>query len=271
METHTDIETGLSLQEVKRRRARYGLNTLQDKGKNTVLRALLARFMNPLVIILLFAAFLSLFFGDRSSFIIITTIVLLSTSLDFINTFRSQKAADELKAKVRVGVTVIRASATRVIPAAQLVPGDIVVLSAGKVVPADGVTRDSKDLFANESALTGESFPQTKGQGDAVYMGSGVMSGKGLMEVTAIGKETKFAHIAAALQSSRKLTEFQREIRDFSFLIVKVTFFLVLFVFLMNVLFQRGILDSLLFSLALAVGLTPELLPLIITLNLTQG
>lgn len=271
METHTDIKTGLTLKEVKRRRSQYGPNALQDKNKNTAVRALFARFKNPLVIILLFAASLSLFFGDKSSFIIITTIVLLSIGLDFVNTFRSQKAADELRAKVRVGVTVVRAGTSHVIPAVQLVPGDIVVLAAGKVVPADGVARESKDLFANEAALTGESFPQAKGEGDELYMGSGIMSGKGLMEVTAIGRDTKFAHIAAALQSSRKLTEFQREIRDFSFLIVKVTFFLVLFVFFMNILFQRGILDSLLFSLALAVGLTPELLPLIITLNLTKG
>lgn len=235
------------------------------------MRALFARFKNPLVIILLLAASLSLFFGDKGSFVIIVAIVLLSVGLDFFNTFRSQKAAEELKEKVRVKVEVIRGGQTHHIPASELVPGDVVVLAAGKIIPADGVVLESKDLFANEAALTGESFPQDKPEKADVYMGSGIMSGQGMMQVSATAKNTKFAHIAAALQSKKRLTEFQREIKDFSFLIIKVTSFLVIFVFLVNILFARGILDSLLFSLALAVGLTPELLPLIITLNLTKG
>lgn len=271
MKTQTTARQGLSISEVKKRQAAYGPNVLQDEMKSSAVRALLARFKNPLVIILLLAASLSLFFGDKGSFTIIVVIVLLSVGLDFFNTYRSQKAAEELKEKVRVKVEVIRGGQTHRIPASELVVGDVVVLSAGKIVPADGVVLESRDLFANEAALTGESFPQDKPEKTEAYMGSGIMSGKGVMEVTQIAKNTKFAHIAAALQSKRRLTEFQREIKDFSLLIIKVTSFLVLFVFLVNILFQRGVLDSLLFSLALAVGLTPELLPLIITLNLTKG
>jgi len=263
---------GLSFQSVKKLRQQYGPNILQDShGKNKALLALLARFKNPLVIILLLAALLSLFFGDKASFFIIVAIVALSVGLDFFNTYRSQQAAEALKDKVRVKVHVIREGRDHLIPASELVPGDIVLLSAGKVIPADGVIIDSKDLFTNEAALTGESFPQGKPINSEVFMGSGAISGSGTMRVTKTGKITKFAHIAEALQSVHRVTEFENEIKKFSILIIKITFFLVLFVLLINVIFQRDLLESILFSLALAVGLTPELLPLIITLNLTKG
>lgn len=263
---------GLSLQDVKKLRQQYGPNSLQDDNStNRAFLAFLARFKNPLVIILLIAALLSLFFGDKVSALIIVAIVFLSVGLDFFNTFRSQKAAEALKDKVRVKVQVMRNGVECFITAVELVPGDIVLLSAGKVIPADGVIVDGKDLFTNEAALTGESFPQGKPIDAKVYMGSGVISGSGIMQVTKTGKITKFAHIAQALQSVHRATEFENEIKKFSVLIVKLTIFLVLFVFLINILFHRNILDSVLFSLALAVGLTPELLPLIITLNLTKG
>jgi len=263
---------GLSFQSVKKLRQQYGPNTLQDSnGKNKALLALLVRFKNPLVIILLLAALLSLFFGDKASFFIIVAIVALSVGLDFLNTYRSQQAAEALKDRVRVKVHVIREGKDHLIPASELVPGDIVLLSAGKIIPADGVIIESKDLFTNEAALTGESFPQGKPIDSEVFMGSGAISGSGTMRVTKTGKITKFAHIAEALQSVRRVTEFEIEIKKFSILIIKITFFLVLFVLLINVIFQRDLLESILFSLALAVGLTPELLPLIITLNLTKG
>ncbi len=266
------MQTGLSFHDVRELQLQYGPNTLQDdNGRDKALLAFLARFKNPLVIILLLAASLSLFFGDKASFFIIVTIVLLSVGLDFLNTFRSQKAAAALKDRVRVKVQVIREGSEHLVAVSELVPGDIVRLAAGKVIPADGVMIDSTDLFTNEAALTGESFPQAKPVGAELYMGSGVVSGQGLMRVTQTGKNTKFAHIAVALQSARRPTEFEREIKDFSVLIIKLTFFLVIFVFLVNVLLHRNVLDSVLFSLALAVGLTPELLPLIITLNLTKG
>lgn len=266
------LPQGLSVRKVQQLQRQYGPNTLQDaKQRNRTLYALLARFKNPLVIILLIAASLSLFFGDKASFFIITAIVCMSIGLDMLNTNRSERAEEALKDKVRVKAQVIRGGITHHVPTSELVPGDIILLAAGKVIPADGVIVESTDLFTNESSLTGESFPQAKPVDQLVYMGSGVVSGSGIMRVTEIGTATKFAHIAKALQSARRATEFEREIKDFSVLIVKVTFFLVVFVFLVNVLFHRNILDSILFSLALAVGLTPELLPLIITLNLTKG
>jgi len=267
------MSTGLSTQKVQQLRAQYGYNDFsQGNGHSKAFIAFLTRFKNPLVIILLLAASLSLFFGDKASFFIIATIVLLSVGLDFFNTYRSEQAAEALKEKVRVRVTVMRdGSKERQVAVRELVPGDIVLLKAGKVIPADGIITDSKDLFTNEAALTGESFPQQKTKESEVFMGSGVMSGEGVMRVTQTGKNTRFAHIAAALQSGRRSTEFEREIKDFSTLIIKITFFLVFFVFMVNILCHRNVLDSVLFSLALAVGLTPELLPLIITLNLTKG
>lgn len=263
---------GLSSKEVKKLQQQYGPNSLHDENKNSkTLLALLARFKNPLVIILLLAATLSLFFGDKTSFFIVIAIVVLSVGLDFFNTFQSGRAAEALKDKIRVKSRVIRDGMEHLVAVSELVPGDIVILSAGKVVPADGIIIDGKDISTNEASLTGESFPQAKPVGAEVYMGSGVVSGSGVMQITQIGRLTKFAHIVEALQSSHRLTEFEKEIKDFSVLIIKITFFLVLFVLLVNVLFRRDLLESILFSLALAVGLTPELLPLIITLNLTKG
>ncbi|MCX6728954.1 MAG: magnesium-translocating P-type ATPase [Candidatus Saccharibacteria bacterium] len=263
---------GLSFKSVKKLQQQFGPNTLRDDiKKDAALLALLSRFKNPLVLILLLAALLSFFFGDKASFFIIIIIVGLSVGLDFLNTYRSQHAAEALKDKVRVKVQVIREGEIHLVTVSELVPGDIVMLSAGKVIPADGVIVDGKDLSTNEAALTGESFPQGKPIDSEVYMGSGVISGSGVMKVTKIGQSTKFAHIAEALQSVHRVTEFEKEIKDFSILIIKLTFFLVLFVLLVNILFHRNLLDSILFSLALAVGLTPELLPLIITLNLSKG
>lgn len=266
------MTAGLSAKKVLQLREQYGYNTFAEGTRHSkAFFAFLARFKNPLVLILLLAASLSLFFGEKASFFIITFIVLLSVGLDFFNTYRSEQAAEALKDKVRVKVTVIRDGKQHDIPVRELVPGDIVLLKAGKVIPADGVIVESKDLFTNEAALTGESFPQQKTTNGQVFMGSGVISGEGTMRVTQTGRSTKFAHIAAALQSGRRSTEFEREIKDFSTLIIKITFFLVFFVFFVNILFHRDVLESVLFSLALAVGLTPELLPLIITLNLTKG
>ena len=234
----------LSSKDVKKLQQQYGPNTLQvGSGKNKAVLAFLARFKNPLVIILLFAATLSLFFGDKASFFIISTIILLSVGLDFINTYRSQKAAEALKDKVRVKSLVIRGGKEQLVMVSELVPGDIVILSAGKIVPADGETIESESLFANEAALTGESFPQGKPIGSELFMGSGIVSGSGKMRVTQTGQSTNFAHIAQALQSAYRTTEFEKEIKDFSVLIIKITFVLVLFVFLINVLFHRNILE----------------------------
>ncbi|HVQ44131.1 MAG TPA: magnesium-translocating P-type ATPase [Candidatus Saccharimonadia bacterium] len=264
--------TGLTSREAAKRLAKYGPNALaQGKSRPPVL-AFLSRFSNPLVIILLFAATLSAFLGDRISFIIIIAIVLVSTVLDFFNSYRSEKAAEALKNRVRVEAEVLRDHKWLSLPLAELVPGDVVKLTAGRLIPADGIVLEGKDLAANESSLTGESFPVGKPPQAELYLGSSIISGSGLMRVEQTGAGTKFSHIARALSSQDTPTEFDREIKDFSLLIIKITTVLVVVIFTFNTIFRPGqLLESLLFSVALAVGLTPELLPLIITLNLTKG
>ncbi|MDB5178623.1 MAG: mgtA [Patescibacteria group bacterium] len=263
--------TGLTSREAAKRLKHYGPNTLAEVKRRPAVLAFLSRFTNPLVIILMLAATLSAFLGDRLSFIIIIAIVLVSTVLDFFNTFRSEKAAEALKERVRVEAEVLRDHKWVALPLRALVPGDIVKLQAGKLIPADGVVAEGKDLYANESSLTGESFPQPKPPAAPLYLGASITSGSGTMRVTHTGHATKFSHLAHALSAQDQPTEFDREIKDFSLLIIKITTFLVIVIFTFNLFFRHDLLSSLLFSVALAVGLTPELLPLIITLNLTKG
>ena len=261
---------GLTAREAHRRLVKNGYNEVIAQRRFASVLALLSRFKNPLVVILVLAALLSGFLGDTTSAIIIISIVLISTILDFINTYKSDKAAEALKSRVRVNAAVYRSGQLAEVPVRTLVVGDVVALRAGDIIPGDGKVLEGEHFFVNESALTGESFPKPKQPGEALYMGSSTVSGMAHMLVTATGRNTKFSKIATAVE--RELpTEFDREIKDFSLLIIRITFGLVLFVFLVNALLKHNLLDSLLFSLALAVGLTPELLPMIITLNLTKG
>jgi P-type Mg2+ transporter len=266
---------GLSAREAARRLRRYGPNTLTDAKHTPPVLSFLSRFSNPLVIILMLAAGLSAFLGDKINFFIITAIVLISTVLDFINTYRSERAAEALKERVRVEAEVLRDGAFVSLPLAALVPGDVVRLQAGKLIPADGQVAEGKDLYANESSLTGESFPQPKPPSSPVYLGASITSGTGTMVVEQTGAGTKFAHVARAVSAKDGPNEFDREIKSFSVLIIKITTFLVIFIFAFNIFFHHNqehfFINALLFSVALAVGLTPELLPLIITLNLTKG
>ncbi len=250
---------------------RNGYNEVVSPRRFAGVLALLARFKNPLVIILLIAAILSGFLGDRTSATIIVVIVLLSTLLDFINTYKSDKAAEALKSRVRVEAAVYRSGQVVEVPVRNLVVGDVVLLKIGDIVPADGKVLDSEHFYVNESVLNGESFPKDKEKDTELYMGSSTVSGSANMLVTATGRNTKYSHIAVSINEHEAPTEFDREIKDFSLLVIRLTFGLVLFVFLTNALLKHDLLESLLFSVALAVGLTPELLPMIITLNLTKG
>ena len=263
--------TGLTSKEAAKRLAQFGHNTLAEAKRKPAVLAFLSRFTNPLVVILVFAATLSAFLGEVTNFFIIIAIVLISTVLDFFNTYRSEKAADALKDRVRVEAEVLRNAEWVKLALTDIVPGDLVQLSAGRLIPADGEVVDGKDLYSNESALTGESFPQPKPVGQNLFMGASITSGSGVMRVDKTGRSTKFSHISHALSAQSVSTEFDREIQDFSLLVIKITTGLVIFIFAVNILFHHNLLESLLFSVALAVGLTPELLPLIITLNLTKG
>ena len=262
---------GLSQKEASRRLARYGKNEIEERKRASALLDFFLRLKSPFVFILIFAAFIEALFGDWLGAAIITAIIVASVVLDFINTYKSQKAAKELMRRVKITATVVRDRTPHELPFFEIVPGDIIMLSPGDLIPADGTVIHAKDLFVNESTLTGESFPVEKIADGQVFMGSSMVAGNGVMEVTATGAKTKFSHIAALLQKREEPTEFDRGIREFSLLVMKITFVLVIFIFFVNSMLKHSVLESFLFAASLAVGLTPELLPLIITANLTKG
>jgi len=269
-------ETGLTSAEAAERLARYGPNELAPPRRFAALRELLRYLANPLVLVLLLASSVSAAFGQVVSSIVIALMLVLSVALNFTQAYRSQRAAARCRERVSQVATVRRDGAVREIPAREVVPGDVVQLSAGDLVPADGRLLAAKDLFLNEGALTGESLPTEKQAGaadaaGAVFHGTSVVSGVGTAVGVATGPRTEFGRVAARLNARPPDTEFERGTRRFGFLILQVVLFLVLFVFFVNTLLHRDPLESFLFAVALAVGLTPELLPMIVSVTLASG
>ncbi|MGF7176104.1 magnesium-translocating P-type ATPase [Azospirillum doebereinerae] len=278
---------GLDGAEVERRRRRYGPNRPLAHGRRPPWVQFLSRFLNPLVLILLFASGLSAATGNVASFVIVLAMVLLSVTLDFVQEMRAETAVDALRRSVALRVRVRRDGIERSEPAEQLVPGDVVRLAAGDLVPADCRLIEARDLFVNQAMLTGEPYPVEKHADapdalsaphpdpaealDTVFMGTSVISGSGLALVCRTGDATAFGQLSGTLQAPPPPTAFELGIRRFGFLILRLTVVLVLFVLAVNTLFHRPWLESLMFALALAVGLTPELLPMIVTVTLARG
>jgi Mg2+-importing ATPase len=275
---------GLSSEEAEKRLKIYGYNEIAKRKKRTAIVNFLYHFKSPLIIILLIAGLISGFLGEVINVAIIFSIVFMSIILDFYQESKAEKAAEMLKEKVSTTVTVLRNGDKREVKLSEIVPGDIVYLSAGDIVPADARVITAKDLFVNQSALTGESFPVEKAPmvvkakgtvptewNNCLFMGTSVVSGTAMAVVLKTGSLTEYGKIAKRLVEKEPETEFERGIKEFGFLIMQVTFLLVLFVFFINALYKRDVLESLLFAVALAVGLTPELLPMIITVNLSKG
>jgi P-type Mg2+ transporter len=243
----------------------------------------LGRFTNPLVMILLVASAISAVTGDLASFLIIAVLVVLSVTLDFVQEVRAERAAEALSRSVALRASVLRDGTVQEIHAIDLVPGDVVLLSAGDLVPADGVLLEAKDLFLNQAILTGESFPAEKstslsspsaGPGEAAnaaFLGTSVISGTGRLLVCRTGRGTALGRIAHVLGHKPPPTAFEIGIRSFGMMILRWTVLLVLFVIMVNVLLQRPLIESFLFAIALAVGLTPELLPMVTTVTLARG
>jgi Mg2+-importing ATPase len=230
------------------------------------------------------ASGVSAVFGQAVSSVIIALMLVLGVALNFTQAYRSQRAALRLREQVGQTASVLRDGAPRQLPAREVVPGDVIRLSAGDLVSADARLLSAKDLFLNEAPLTGESLPREKhaqsegappgGLGEAltaVFRGTSVVSGLGTAVVMRTGASTEFGRVAATLTGHPPETEFERGTRGFGFLILQVVIFLVLFVFLVNALLRRDPLESFLFSVALAVGLTPELLPMIVSVTLASG
>jgi len=274
---------GLKSSESGERLKRYGANILKPKKSSDALKILLSQFKSPITLILLFAAVLAFFLHEPTDTIIITTIILISSLLGFWQEKGAADAFEKLLSVVQIKATVLRDGRETEIPVEEIVPGDIIILKAGDMIPADCLILDSNDLFVSEATLTGESYPVEKSVGalkaeiplaqriNSLWMGTSVVSGSGKALVVFTGKETEFGKISETLKLRPQKTEFERGVANFGHFLMEVTMLMVLAIFVINVYLQRSVLDSLLFSLALAVGLTPQLLPAIISVNLSHG
>ncbi len=274
---------GLASDEAGERLDRYGFNVLKPKKRSDGLTLLLSQFKSPIILILLFAAGLSLFLHDTADAIIILVIVLVSGLLGFWQERGALDAVEKLLAIVQIGTNVIRDGVSKEVPVEEIVPGDIVFLKAGDVIPGDCLVLESKDLFADEATLTGETYPVEKAAGvlppetplgqrtNGLFMGTHVVSGSVKALVVHTAKETEFGKVSERLKLRPPETEFERGVRRFGYLLMEITLVLVMAIFAINVYLKRPVLESFLFALALAVGLTPQLLPAIISINLAHG
>jgi P-type Mg2+ transporter len=267
---------GLTELEAKQRSEVYGLNELSRKEKLHPFLKFLSYFKSPLIIILIVAAAISGLTGEFKSAVIIIAMVFLSVVLNFYQEHKSSKAAEQIAKKLSVRATVLRDGNKKEVLTKYLVPGDIVFLSAGDIVPADGRVVQTDDFFVNESVLTGESFPVEKGIGikdnaDVVFSGTNVVSGYAQFVVVATGVSTEYGQIADKLAAPEQANAFEVGIKNFGYLIIKVIVVIVLLILLINTLYHKDFIASLVFSIAVAVGVTPELLPMIMSVNMARG
>ncbi|WP_273220192.1 magnesium-translocating P-type ATPase [Hyphomicrobium zavarzinii] len=274
---------GLTKAEASERYKKFGPNDVLAERARPLWRAVVDRFSNPLILILLFASALSAWTGDVLSFAIIVAIVLLSVVLDVVQQRRAENAVDALRRSVGLKATVVRDGTEAELPVERLIPGDVVRLSAGDIVPADCRLLEAASLYVNQSLLTGEPYPVAKDAAataasdspaealNAVFAGTSVISGSATALVCETGRRTELGAVARSLTARRPRDAFERGIQDFGLLMMRLTIFLVLFVLAANTLFDRPWLESLIFALALAVGLTPELLPMVFTVTLANG
>ncbi|MDD5729925.1 MAG: magnesium-translocating P-type ATPase [Candidatus Omnitrophica bacterium] len=277
-------QKGLTEQEALSRLEGYGFNEPAKKKKRTILGQILSKFVNPLVIVLLVIASFSLFFGEKIEAALVILMAVMSVFLSFIQEYRAGKEAEKLSEMVRATATVYRSGKSREVKIREIVPGDIVDLFAGDMIPADLRIISCKDLFINQASLTGESFPiekicvpiQVKGNSaqeltNIAFMGSSVVSGTGLGVVVKTGLATQFGELSRRLASIVVETSFDKGIRRFTWLMIRLMLVLVVVIFFVNALLKHDFLNAFLFSLAVAVGLTPEMLPMLVAVNLSKG
>ncbi len=274
---------GLTSDEARKRLTNYGANRLKPQKRSDALTLFVAQFKSPIILILLAATGLSLFLHNIVDASIILIIVVISGLLGFWQEHSASNAVKKLLAIVQIKAAVLRDGNQQEIHIEDIVPGDIVILNAGDIVPGDCLLLESKDLFVDEAMLTGETFPVEKDVSvlpsdtalaqriNTVWMGTHIVSGTAKAIVTLTGKETEFGKVSERLKHKEPETEFERGIRRFGFFLGEVTLILVVLIFAINVYLHRPVLESFLFSLALAVGLTPQLLPAIISINLAHG
>jgi Mg2+-importing ATPase len=277
-------DKGLPPGRVEGLRARFGPNEVARKKKLGFVGEILRRFKNPLVIQLLVIAIISFAMGDLSAAVLVGVMVILSVFLGYIQEARSSKAVEKLQAMVQTTCTVLRDGKEAELTIGELVPGDIVILTAGSIIPADLRLITAKDFFVSQSVLTGESMPVEKNaaagaarglslleQPNACFQGSNVLSGTALGLVVNTGERTYFGSISQKLSQQRVLTSFDKGVNAFTWLMIRFMVIMVIVVFLIIGLTKGHWSEALLFGLAVAVGLTPEMLPMIVTVNLSKG
>ncbi|MFA6089107.1 MAG: HAD-IC family P-type ATPase, partial [Candidatus Woesearchaeota archaeon] len=277
-------ENGLTHAEAQYRLEKYGHNILSEKKEKHIIVRFLSQFVNPLIIILLVAAVVSFFTGSHVDATIIVSIILISVILGFVQLYSTEKALEKLKDVVKTTSTVLRDGKEIEIHASQICVGDILVLSSGDVVSADARIIESKDFFVNQSSITGESYPSQKISiktsskvsslaelSNMIFLGSNVVSGTAKAIVVKTGKNTEYGTIASKLAEAPQKSEFERGVNNFGFFITKIIIVLVLFIFLFNSVMKNNVLESFMFAIAIAVGVTPELLPMIMSITMAKG
>ncbi len=277
-------DKGLTTSEAARRLSLTGPNETVRKSQGSVWTDILGFLSNPLVIILILAGALSASVGDPVGGGIIVAILVVSSALNLVQSSKSRGALKNLESVIAPVARALRDGRVDSVPRRSLVPGDVIQLKAGDLVPADCRLLTSSDLHIAQASLTGESFPVLKlvvpdavpnveasEHVGAAYLGTSVVSGYGTAIVVLTGRQTAFGDVAVRLASKAPPTEFERGLRRFGGLILRTVIFLVLFVFLISIVMKRDPFQSLLFSVALAVGLTPEFLPMIVTITLSKG
>lgn len=280
---HTSLK-GLSDEEVQKRLEEYGYNEPAKRKKRSIVGQILSKFANPLVIVLLIIAIFSLYFGQEISALLVILMAVISVFLSFFQEYRAGKEAEKLSEMVRATATVYRNGKPKEIKIREIAPGDIVDLFAGDMIPADLRIISCKDLFINQASLTGESYPVEKfadviqPKGDSLselnniaFMGSSVVSGTALGLVIKTGLSTQFGEVSRRLATIRTETGFDKGIRSFTWLMIRFMLLLVAVIFAINAIMKGDILQALMFSLAVAVGLTPEMLPMLVAINLSKG
>lgn len=280
----TDMEKGLTSNEATVRLNQFGPNTIVTSKIKSEWLELLSHFKSPLILILLAASIVSYSLGETINASIIVAMLLIGVAIDYFQERDARNAAEKLKQTVKTKVTVIRDGEEKDIPPENLCIGDVVALNAGKIIPADVRVIFAKDFFVNQSSLTGESFPCEKyslalpeanpdltTMDNIAFMGSSVITGTAKAIVVRSGRFTEFGKIAEKLVQRDEETDFSRGMHRFGVLIMRIIIILVLFIFLVNSVLKHNLLESFMFSLAVAVGLTPELLPMIMSVAMAKG
>jgi Mg2+-importing ATPase len=275
---------GLAEAEAERRQAAYGPNVVARESRYGALVLIGKAFLNPLVVLLLVLAAVSLATGDSAAAVIMAVMVLLGVGLRFVQEYRADTAAAKLKQMISVTATVVRDGQAREVPLGCLVPGDVVQLAAGDMIPADVRLLSCKDLFVVQSSLTGETFPVEKAEApepgksatplelkNVCYLGTSVESGTGQAVIVATGRQTLLGGMATAIVEQGRETAFDRGVRSFTWLMIRFMAVMVPLVFIINGISHHDWKEAFFFALAVAVGLTPEMLPMIVTVCLSKG